>query len=80
MSMTLNFEADHALKVSKNETQNMKKTILEIKEQIRQKKTEKKDYDLVSMVGIGRHCSSFEKGTMDEIDQYIRELRSEWKD
>ena len=45
----------------------------------RKQRKSKKKYNLVSMVGAGRHLSSFEKGTSEEINNYIRDLRKEWK-
>ncbi len=51
--------------------------VLEARNAINKRRGRRKKYDLVSMVGAGKHCRSFE--TSEEVDLYIRELRNEWK-
>ena len=52
--------------------------VSEGRKKIQQRKRRKK-YNLVSMVGAGRHLSSFETGTTEEINNYVRDLRKEWR-
>ena len=61
-----------------NETLDFDKMLKKVEQTLEEVKKRPKT-DLVSMVGSGRHCSSFKTGTTEEIDAYVRNLRDEWK-